>query len=75
MVRGALDRPDAAAESRLTGLRDAMEAQPFIASVKHVLARRGVPIGPGMRAPMRPLHAEEVGRLDSALDGLGVLGS
>jgi dihydrodipicolinate synthase/N-acetylneuraminate lyase len=75
VVRGALDRPNVAAESRLTGLREAMEAQPFIASVKHVLARRGVPIGPDMRAPMRPLTAEEIGRLDSALDGLGVLAS
>lgn len=75
VVRGALDRPNVAAESRLTGLREAMEAQPFIASVKHVLARRGVPIGPDMRAPMRPLTAEEIGRLDLALDGLGVLAS
>jgi dihydrodipicolinate synthase/N-acetylneuraminate lyase len=75
VVRAALDRPNVTAESRLTGLREAMEAQPFIASVKHVLARRGVPIGPDMRAPMRPLTAEEIGRLDSALDGLGVLAS
>ena len=75
VVRGALDQPDAAAESRLAGLRGAMEAQPFIASVKHVLARRGVPVLPHMRAPMRPLTAEEVARLDSALDALGVLPS
>ena len=75
VVRGALDQPDAAAESRLAGLRGAMEAQPFIASVKHVLARRGVPVQPHMRAPMRPLTAEEVARLDSALDALGVLPS
>ena len=72
-VRAALDQPDAAAESRLAGLRGSMEGQPFIASVKHVLARRGVPVLPHMRAPMRPLTAEEVARLDSALDGLGAL--
>jgi dihydrodipicolinate synthase/N-acetylneuraminate lyase len=47
-----------------------MEAQPFIASAKHVLARRGVPVRPDMRAPMRPLSADEAARLDEALDRL-----
>ena len=72
-VREALDRPDADAEGRLGALRSAMEAQPFIAAAKHVLARRGVPISPGMRAPMRPLFAEEARALDAALDGMSVL--
>ena len=70
VVRAALDAPDAAAEARLTALRGAMEAQPFIASVKHALARRGVPIRPDMRAPMRPLTAAETAALDGALDRL-----
>jgi dihydrodipicolinate synthase/N-acetylneuraminate lyase len=47
-----------------------MEAQPFIASAKHVLARRGVPVRPDMRAPMRPLTSDEATRLDEALDRL-----
>jgi dihydrodipicolinate synthase/N-acetylneuraminate lyase len=68
VVRAALDQPDAAAEARLGTLRSMMEAQPFIASVKHVLGRRGVPVGPAMRAPMRPLTADESRRLDMALD-------
>jgi dihydrodipicolinate synthase/N-acetylneuraminate lyase len=70
VVRAGLDQPDDAAEARLTAVRSAMEAQPFIASVKHVLARRGVPVRPDMRAPMRPLTPEEADRLDAALDAL-----
>jgi dihydrodipicolinate synthase/N-acetylneuraminate lyase len=68
VVRAALDHPDSAAEARLDALRAAMESQPFIASIKHVLGRRGVPAGPGMRAPMRELTAEEAERLDRALE-------
>jgi dihydrodipicolinate synthase/N-acetylneuraminate lyase len=70
VVRAALGSADAAAEARLASLRSAMEAQPFIASAKHVLARRGVPINPDMRAPMRPLTDDEASRLDAALDRL-----
>ncbi len=44
-----------------------MESQPFIASVKHVLGRRGVPVGAAMRAPMRELTVDEADRLDQAL--------
>ncbi len=66
-VRAVLDQPDDAGESRLQALRSAMEAQPFIASVKHVLARRGVPIGTDLRAPMRSLTPEEATRLDASL--------
>ena len=73
VVRAALDTPDTAAENRLRALRDAMEAQPFIASVKHVLARRGVPINPDMRAPMRQLSADETSRLDAALASIEAL--
>ena len=67
VVRAALDAPDAVAEARLQKLRGAMEQHPFIASVKHVLARRGVPINPDMRAPMRRLSEAEVAALDSVL--------
>jgi dihydrodipicolinate synthase/N-acetylneuraminate lyase len=67
VVRAALDRPDADAEARLTQLRATMQAQPFIASVKHVLARRGVPVRPDMRAPMRPLTEDEARALGAIL--------
>ena len=67
VLRAALDAPDTAAEARLLALRSAMEAQPFIASVKHVLRRRGIPINPDLRAPMRRLSETEVRALDMAL--------
>ena len=70
VVREALDTPDAAAEARLHNLRSAMEQHPFIASVKHVLARRGVPIQPDLRAPMRSLSEAEAAALDSVLGEL-----
>ena len=70
VVRAGLDSPDAAAEQRLRALRNTMESQPFIASVKHVLGRRGVPINPDMRAPMRRLSTDEASRLDTALAAL-----
>jgi len=70
VVRAALDAPDAAAEARLRTLRSAMEQYPFIASVKHVLRRRGVPIEPDLRAPMRSLTVQEAAALDSVLEEL-----
>jgi dihydrodipicolinate synthase/N-acetylneuraminate lyase len=73
VVRSALDAPDAAAEPRLAALRSAMEAQPFIASAKHVLAHRGVPVRPDMRAPMRPLTHAEAEALGERLAGMGLV--
>jgi dihydrodipicolinate synthase/N-acetylneuraminate lyase len=68
VVRGALDQPDSAAEARLTALRSLMEAQPFIAAAKHMLGRRGVPVKPDMRHPLRPLTADEQAALDAAFE-------
>ncbi len=70
VVRAALDAPDSAAEDRLLALRGAMEAQPFIAAVKHVLHGRGVRIRPDMRLPMRPLTDAEARALDASLAAL-----
>ena len=71
VVRDVLDHPDAAGEARLQEVRVAMESSggPFIAAVKHVLQMRRVQVGPDLRAPMRPLSAKEIARLDSALAG------
>ena len=67
VVRDALDRPRDAAE-RLGALRGAMEASgQFIAAAKHVLRTRGVPVGRGMRAPLRALTDAEASALDSAV--------
>ncbi len=67
-VRDALDRPDAEAMARLTAIRVAMEASgQFIASAKHALGRRGVPVTTAMRAPLRTLTPDEGAQLDRAL--------
>jgi dihydrodipicolinate synthase/N-acetylneuraminate lyase len=73
VVREALDQPDAEAEARLLAIRNALEAQPFIASAKHVLARRGVPVAPDMRAPMRALNDAEARQLGQALHDLAAV--
>jgi dihydrodipicolinate synthase/N-acetylneuraminate lyase len=73
VVRAALDQPGAEAEARLTAVRNAMEAQPFIASAKHVLGRRGVAVAPDMRAPMRPLFEDEAHQLGQALHHLAAV--
>jgi dihydrodipicolinate synthase/N-acetylneuraminate lyase len=70
VVRAALDQPDDVAAARLRALRDAMEAQPFIAAVKHVLRRRGVPVNPDLRPPMRRLTDAEAAALDASLSAL-----
>ena len=70
VVREALDAADDAAGARLTELRTAMEASgQFIAAAKHVLGTRGVPVSPGMRAPLRRLTADEATELEEAVAG------
>jgi dihydrodipicolinate synthase/N-acetylneuraminate lyase len=65
MVRAALDDPSPANEKRLRSLRTGLEASgQFIAAAKHLLGVRGVSIGPGMRAPLRELRADERRRLE-----------
>jgi dihydrodipicolinate synthase/N-acetylneuraminate lyase len=65
VVRAALDAADEAAGARLAELRSALEAGgQFIAAAKHVLGNRGVPVGPGVRAPLRTLTSEEAAVLD-----------
>ena len=49
--------PDGAAHLR--SLREALGTTTLIASAKHVLGRRGVPIGPDVRPPLRPLTPAE----------------
>ena len=66
VVRAALDSADDAAGARLIAVRGALEASgQFIAAVKHVLGMRGVPVGPGMRAPLRGLTGAEGSRLEA----------
>ena len=71
VVRGAVDAADEAATARLRELRGAMEASgQFIAAAKHVLGMRGIPVGPGMRAPLRRLTATEASTLEALVEPL-----
>jgi len=68
-VRSALEAADEPAMGRLRDLRGAMEADgQFIAAAKHALGRRGVPVLPDMRAPLRPLTAVEAEAFEAAAD-------
>lgn len=49
-------------------IRAALERYPFQAAAKHVLGRRGVPVRPDVRAPLRPLTDDERAGLDAWLE-------
>ena len=69
VVRAALDAPDETAGQVLRDVRSMLEASgQFVAAAKHVLGRKGVPIRPDVRAPLRPLTADEVHALDEAAE-------
>lgn len=73
VLRAAVDEPETAGP-QLRALREVLEASgQFIASVKHVLGRRGVRVGPDLRAPLRPLTGAEALSLDAAVAELHVL--
>jgi dihydrodipicolinate synthase/N-acetylneuraminate lyase len=73
VLRAAVDAPDGA-EPQLRALREALESGgQFIASVKHVLGRRGVAVGSDLRAPLRRLTDAEAFQLDRALANLEIL--
>jgi dihydrodipicolinate synthase/N-acetylneuraminate lyase len=65
LIAAALRDPEAA---DLGPVRIAMERFPLQAAAKVVLARRGVPIGPAVRRPLRTLTDEERMELDAWLE-------
>ncbi len=68
VIRAGLDAADDASAARLAELRRAMEASgQFIAAAKQVLGARGVPVGQGMRAPLRALRTDEAVTLGKAV--------
>jgi dihydrodipicolinate synthase/N-acetylneuraminate lyase len=68
VVRSALDAADDPAMATLRDFRAAMEASgQFISAAKHVLGMRGVPVGTGIRAPLRELTADEAATLEQAV--------
>lgn len=75
VVRAGLDAPAEGNAVLLERLRAVMERQPFIASVKHLLARRGLPVRTAVRAPLRELTLEEASQLDAEIDQLVALAS
>jgi dihydrodipicolinate synthase/N-acetylneuraminate lyase len=67
VVRDALDDPTNGAAARLAAVRSAMEAGgQFIAAAKEVLAARGIPVRPDVRAPLRRLTSAEAADLEAA---------
>ena len=64
VVAAYRDPPSAA----LGPVRQAMERFPLQAALKIVLARRGVPVGPDVRRPLRMLTEDERGELEAWLE-------
>jgi dihydrodipicolinate synthase/N-acetylneuraminate lyase len=69
VVAAVRDRgPEATA--RAGEIRSEIERFPRHAALKHVLGRRGVAVGPGVRRPLRALRDAERRELDAVLDGI-----
>jgi dihydrodipicolinate synthase/N-acetylneuraminate lyase len=64
VVAAVRDRSD-----ELASLRESIERFPRHAALKHVVRRRGVPVRPEVRPPLRLLTQEEERDLDAALAG------
>jgi dihydrodipicolinate synthase/N-acetylneuraminate lyase len=67
-VAAAVRDPDGDEANRMGDLRAAIERFPRHAALKHVVARRGVPMREDVRAPLRPLRADEREELDRWLE-------
>jgi dihydrodipicolinate synthase/N-acetylneuraminate lyase len=64
-VAAVVRDPTPAGGERLQTLRQALGTTTLIASAKYLLGRRGVPIGPDVRPPLRPLTEAERSLLDT----------
>jgi dihydrodipicolinate synthase/N-acetylneuraminate lyase len=62
VVAAVRDRSD-----ELASLRESIERFPRHAALKHVVRRRGVPVRPEVRPPLRLLTQEEERDLDAVL--------
>jgi dihydrodipicolinate synthase/N-acetylneuraminate lyase len=75
LVAALVREPSRAGAERVAAVRDEVQRFPFQSALKHVLARRGVPLEPAVRAPLRTINAAERDELDRLLDDPnGVLG-
>jgi dihydrodipicolinate synthase/N-acetylneuraminate lyase len=68
LVAALVRDPGPQAGERVAAVRDALQRFPFQSALKHVLRRRGVPIEPDVRSPLRTLDERESAALDRALD-------
>ena len=59
VIADLVEDPTREAAEQVAALRDALQRFPFIAALKLVLGRRGVPIREDVRAPLRTLTAAE----------------
>lgn len=76
LVAALVRDPSTEAAERVAAVRDAVQRLPFQSALKHVLARRGVPIDAAVRAPLRSLDEAEGAALDRELGDPGsVIGS
>jgi dihydrodipicolinate synthase/N-acetylneuraminate lyase len=60
--------PSPDAGERVAALRESVQRFPFIAAAKVVLGRRGLPVREDVRAPLRPLMAEDAAELWESLE-------
>ena len=68
LVAALVRAPSPGGAERVAAVRDEVQRFPFQSALKHVLARRGVPIDPSVRAPLRTLDPHETQELDRLLD-------
>lgn len=69
-VAALVGEPTAERAGLVDSLRAALSAHPFQAAVKAALGMRGVPIGPDVRAPLRPLDQAASQALRAELERL-----
>jgi dihydrodipicolinate synthase/N-acetylneuraminate lyase len=75
LVAAVVREPSDEGAARLELVRAAVQRFPFQSALKVVLAGRGVPISPAVRAPLRELHPAERAELERDLrDPEGALG-
>jgi len=63
VVASLVAEPTDAGAERIALLRDSLQRFPFIAALKAVLGKRGVPVRADVRAPLRPLTDAELEEL------------
>jgi dihydrodipicolinate synthase/N-acetylneuraminate lyase len=73
-VAAVVRNPTEAGAAGLAEIRAQVERFPRHAALKHVLGRKGVPVGPSVRPPLRGLTQDEADRLDAWLQSARVPG-